>query len=87
MYAPNEPTMASNQRRPWNRGKLIGPNPPLQPRHVWAIRTRSQLAGRTPDLAPFNLAIDSKLRGCDEVSLRVEDVAPHEYAVDRATMR
>ncbi len=87
MYSPNEPTMASNQRRPWNRGKLIGPKPALQPRHVWAIRTRSQLAGRTPDLALFNLAIDSKLRGCDVVSLRVEDVAPHGYAINRATMR
>ena len=87
MYSPNEPTMASNQRRPWNRGKLIGPKPPLQPRHVWAIRTRLQLAGRTRDLALFNLAIDSKLRGCDVVSLKVGDVAPHGYAIDRATVR
>jgi integrase len=74
-------------RRPWNKGKLIGPKPPLQPRHVWAIRTRLQLAGRTRDLALFNLAIDSKLRGCDVVSLKVEDVAPHGYAIDRATVR
>ena len=87
MYTTNEPTMASNQRRPWNRGKLIGPKPPLQPRHVWAIRTRLQLAGRTRDLALFNLAIDSKLRGCDVVSLKVEDIAPHGYAIDRATVR
>jgi integrase len=72
---------------PWNKGKLIGPKPPLQPKHVWAIRTRLQLAGRTRDLALFNLAIDSKLRGCDVVRLRVEDVAPHGYAVDRATVR
>ncbi len=87
MYTTNEPTMASNQRRPWNRGKLIGPKPPLQPRHVWAIRTRLQLAGRTRDLALFNLAIDSKLRGCDVVSLKVEDIAPHGYAIDRTTVR
>jgi integrase len=46
-----------------------------------------QLAGRTRELALFNLAIDSKLRGCDVVRLRVEDVAPHGYAVDRATVR
>ena len=72
---------------PWNKGKLIGPKPPLQPKHVWAIRTRLQIAGRTRDLALFNLAIDSKLRGCDLVSLKVEDVAPHGYAVDRATVR
>ena len=87
MYTTNEPTMASNQRRPWNRGKLIGPKPPLQPRHVWAIRTRLQLAGRTRDLALFNPAIDSKLRGGDVVSLKVEDIAPHGYAIDRATVR
>jgi integrase len=66
---------------------LIGPKPPLQPKHVWAIRTRLQIAGRKRDLALFNLAIDSKLRGCDVVSLKVEDVAPHGYAVDRATVR
>jgi integrase len=75
------------RRRPCNKGKLIGPKPPLQPKHVWAIRTRLQLAGRTRDLALFNLAIDSKLRGCDLVSLKVEDVAPHGYAIDRATVR
>ncbi len=73
--------------RPWNKGKLIGQKPPLQPRHVWAIRTRLQLGGRIRDLALFNLAIDSKLRGCDVVSLRVEDVAPRGYAIDRATVR
>ena len=83
----NEVTMASSGRRPWNKGKLIGPKPPLQPRHVWAIRTRLQISGRTRDLALFNLAIDSKLRGCDVVSLKVEDVAPHGYAIDRATVR
>ncbi len=70
-----------------NRGKLIGPKPPLQPKHVWAIRTRLQLAKRVRDLALFNLAIDSKLRGCDVVRLRVEDVAPSGYALDRATVR
>ncbi len=82
-----EPIIASIGRPPWNKGKIIGPKPPLQPRHVWAIRTRLQLAGRVRDLALFNLAIDSKLRGCDVVSLKVEDVAPHGYAVDRATVR
>lgn len=71
----------------WNKGKLIGPKPPLQPKHVWAIRTRLQLAGRTRDLALFNLAIDSKLRGCDVVNLRIDDVAPHGYAIERATVR
>lgn len=75
------------KREPWNKGKLIGPKPPLRPKHVWAIRTKLQLDERIRDLALFNLAIDSKLRGCDVVSLRVEDVAPRGYAVDRAIVR
>jgi len=75
------------RREPWNKGKLIGQKPPLRPKHVWSIRTRLQMDGRTRDLAMFSLAIDSKLRGCDVVALRVEDVAPSGYAVDRATVR
>jgi integrase len=71
----------------WNKGKLIGPKPPLKSKHVWSIRTRLQLEGRTRDLAMFNLAIDSKLRGCDVVAIKVEDVAPHGYSADRATVR
>jgi len=74
------------RREPWNKGKLIGQKPPLRPKHVWSIRTPLQIGG-TRDLAMFNLAIDSKLRGCDVVALRVEDVAPSGYAVDRATVR
>jgi integrase len=72
---------------PWNKGKLTGQKPPLQLKHVWAIRTTLKLDRRIRDLALFNLAIDSKLRGCDVVSLRVEDVAPHGYAIDRGTIR
>ena len=72
---------------PWNKGKLTGQKPPLQPKHVWAIRTRLQLAEAKRDLALFNLAIDSKLRGSDLVRLRVEDVAPHGYAIERAAVR
>jgi integrase len=87
MATVNQTSAVTLRRTPWNKGKLIGPKPPLQPKHVWAIRTRLQLAGRTRDLALFNLAIDSKLRGCDVVSPRVENVAPHGYAVDRATVR
>ena len=77
----------ANSRRPWNKGKLVGPKPPLQPKHVWAIRTRLQMQRKVRDLALFNLAIDSKLRGCDVVSLKVEDVAPHGYTMERATVR
>jgi integrase len=61
--------------------------PPLRPSHVWSIRTKLQIAGRTRDLALFNLAIDSKLRGCDVVAVRVDDVAPNGYTLDRATVR
>ncbi len=77
----------TSQHVPWNKGKLTGQKPPLQLKHVWAIRTTLQLDGRIRDLALFNIAIDSKLRGCDVVSLKVEDVAPHGYAIDRATVR
>src|SRR5215510_5999821 len=75
------------KRVPWNKGKLTGAKPPLLPKHVWSIRTKLQVEGRTRDLAMFNLAIDSKLRGSDVVALKVEDVAPNGYALPRATVR
>jgi hypothetical protein len=74
-------------RMPWNEGKLIGAKPPLRLKHIWAIRSTLQLSGRIRDLALFNLDIDSKLRGCDLVSLRVADIASRDYSVDRATVR
>src|SRR6266567_6985666 len=77
----------ANKRTPWNKGKLIGARPPLRPKHIWSIRTRLLVEGRIRDLALFNLAIDSKLRGCDVVAVKVEDVAPNGYAVERATVR
>jgi hypothetical protein len=67
--------------------KLIGAKPPLRAKHVWSIRTQLQVEDRKRDLAMFNLAIDSKLSGCDVVSLKVENVAPHGITVDRATVR
>ena len=78
---------ATAKRVPWNKGKLIGPRPPLRQKHVWAIRTWLQIEQQTRDLALFNLAIDSKLRGCDVVAVRVDDVAPNGYAIERATVR
>src|ERR1700674_99920 len=75
------------RRRPWNKRKWTGAKPPLRPKHVWSIRTKLQIGGRVRDLAMFNLAIDSKLRGCDVVAIRVEDVAASGYTVDRATVR
>ena len=78
---------SSSGQVPWNKGKLIGAKPPLRPSQVWSIRAKLQIAGRTRDLASFNLAIDSKLRGCDVVAVRVNDVAPNGYVIDRATVR
>ena len=78
---------ATPRRTPWNKGKMIGAKPPLRPSQVWSIRTRLMIEGRTRDLAMFNLAIDSKLRGCDVVALKVDDVAPNGYTIDRATVR
>jgi hypothetical protein len=72
---------------PWNKGKLAAAKPPLRPKHVWSIRTKLQIEGRIRDLAMFNLAIDSKLRGCDVVALRVDDVAAGGYTADCATVR
>jgi integrase len=81
------PPSANPPRTPWNKGKLIGAKPPLRPKHVWSIRTHLMIERRTRDLAMFNLAIDSKLRGCDVVALKVEDVAPGGYTIARATVR
>jgi site-specific recombinase XerC len=62
------------QQQPWNAGRIIGAKPPLKPQHIWALRTHLQMEKRVRDLAMFNVAIDSKLRGCDLVRLRVADV-------------
>jgi hypothetical protein len=78
---------AKRTRIPWNKVKLVGAKPPLRPSQVWSIRTKLQIGGKNGDLALFNLAIDSKLRGCDVVAVRVGDVAPSGYTMDRATIR
>jgi integrase len=75
---------ATERQVPWNKGKLIGQKPPLKPKEIWAIRTRLQLDHQTRSLAMFNLAIDSKLRGCDLVSLRVGDIAQGNRIASRA---
>jgi integrase len=81
-----EPTDDAGRRPPWNKGRLLGQKPPLKLREVWAIRIRLQIAERLRDLALFNLAIDSKLRGCDLVSLRVDDVLLGGRVRPRATV-
>ena len=71
---------------PWNKGKLIGQKPPLKLREIWALRTRLEMAGNIRELALFNLAIDSKLRGCDLVRLRVNDVVRGGEVLTRASV-
>jgi hypothetical protein len=70
----------------WNRGHVVGQKPPLKPREGWSIRTRLQVSGAERDLALFNLAIDSKLRGCDLVTITVGDVALSGSVRDRAVI-
>lgn len=72
--------------QPWNKGLLVGQKKPLQPKHVWSIRARLELSKSPRDLALFNLAIDSKLRACDLVRLRVNDLCQSGKARDRATV-
>ncbi len=74
------------KRYPWNKGRLVGQKRPLLPKQVWAIRARLELAGNLRDLALFNLAIDSKLRGCDLVCLKVVDLVVGDRVRDRATV-
>lgn len=71
---------------PWNKDRLIGQKRPLQPKQVWSIRARLELAGNLRDLALFNVAIDSKLRGCDLVRLRVADLVVGGAVRDRVSI-
>ena len=74
------------KRMPWNKGRLVGQKRPLLPKQVWAIRARLELAGNLRDLALFNLAIDSKLRGCDLVCLKVADLVVGDRVRNRVTV-
>lgn len=71
-------------REPWNKGKLVGQKAPLKLKDIWAIRIHLQLDKRIRDLALFNLAVDSKLRGCDLINLRVRDVVHGNQIMTRA---
>jgi len=75
---------AAMQHVPWNKGKLVGQKAPLKLKDIWAIRVRLQIGKRTRELALFNLAIDSKLRSCDLVKLRVRDVCHGSVVATRA---
>jgi len=78
--------LTTERHIPWNKGKLTGRKPPLKLREIWGIRIRLQLADGVRDLALFNLAIDSKLRGCDLVRLRVLDIRHQGGVMHRATI-
>src|SRR2546422_4347626 len=66
--------VSPRRQQPWNKAVLVGQKKPLEPKHVWSIRVRLEIAGSKRDLAIFNLAIDSKLRACDLVKLRLDDI-------------
>jgi len=74
------------RKEPWNKGRIIGQKAPLKLQEIWAIRIRLQISKNHRELAMFNLAIDSKLRGCDLVSLRVSDVSSGGHMLKRTTI-
>ena len=75
VYKPTEP---------WNKNKVVGQKLPLKLQQIWAIRIRLELVNNIRDLALFNLAIDSKLRGCDLVTLKIKDIAHGKTIQSRA---
>jgi integrase len=81
-----EATTTPNRREPWNKGKLVGQKAPLKLKEIWAIRVGLQMQQRARELALFDLGIDSKLRACDLVKLRVRDVCHGEHVASRANV-
>ena len=81
-----EATATPNRREPWNKGKLVGQKAPLKLNEIWAIRVGLQMQQRARELALFDLGIDSKLRACDLVKLRVRDVCHGEHVASRASV-
>lgn len=82
----NTPTQTSRPHEPWNKGKLVGQKAPFKLKEVWAIRVWLQLEHRTRELALFDLGLDSKLRSCDLVKLRVRDICHGDRVAARATV-
>ena len=81
-----EARYTGHRREPWNKGKLVGQKAPFKLKEIWAIRVRLQMQQRLRELALFNLGIDSKLRACDLVSLRVHDVCHGDRVATRAVV-
>jgi integrase len=73
-------------REPWNKGKIVGQKAPFKLKDIWALRVRLQMESRVRELALFNLGIDSKLRGCDLVSLKVRDICHGDQVATRAVV-
>ena len=82
----NQSIQTASKREPWNKGKLVGQKVPLRLKDIWAIRIRLQLGERIRELAVFNFAVDSKLRSCDLVKLRVRDIAHGDRVAARAVI-
>ena len=76
----------ATKKKPWNKGKLLGQKQPLSLKQIWAIRHSLKTENRCRDLALFNLALDSKLRACDLLSLQVSDVSSDGQVNRRATI-
>jgi integrase len=81
-----ESNVNAGHREPWNKGKIVGQKAPFKVKDIWALRVRLQTEGRLRELALFNLGIDSKLRGCDLVGLKVRDVCHGDQVTARATV-
>lgn len=73
-------------REPWNKGKIVGQKAPFKLKDIWALRVRLQMENRVRELALFNLGVDSKLRGCDLVSLKVRDICHGDQVATRAVV-
>ena len=76
----------AGHREPWDKGKIVGQKAPFKVKDIWALRVRLQMADRVRELALFNLGIDSKLRGCDLVSLKVRDICHGDQVASRAVV-
>jgi len=77
---------STEHRAPWNKGKIVGQKAPFKRKEIWALRVRLQLEHRTRELALFDLGIDSKLRGCDLLKLKVNEVCHGSQVANRATI-
>lgn len=84
--AMSQPDLFRLPRKPWNAGRMTGAKAPLKPKHIWAIRQHLKSIGSIRDLAMFNIALDAKLRGCDLVKLRLDDVAQGGIVRQRSTI-